>query len=92
VPERRFSPRMSGMDVDAAPVVLVTGASSGIGRASALAFADRGARLLLSSRSPEELEEVAAQCRARGATALVDPADVTDGAAVEALVDTAVAR
>jgi NAD(P)-dependent dehydrogenase (short-subunit alcohol dehydrogenase family) len=82
---------MSGMDVDAAPVVLITGASSGIGRASALAFADRGARLVLASRSADGLDEAAAQCRARGATALVHPVDVTDEVAVQALVDIAVA-
>lgn len=64
--------------------VLITGASSGIGRATAHRLARQGARLVVSSRSAATLDEVAAECRARGATdVLVCPADVGDRAAVE---------
>jgi NAD(P)-dependent dehydrogenase (short-subunit alcohol dehydrogenase family) len=65
-------------------VVLVTGASSGIGRATALAFGAAGARLALVARRRGLLEEVADGARAAGAEALVAPADVTDPAAVAA--------
>lgn len=62
--------------------VLVTGASSGIGRATALELARPGTRLVLVSRSAEALAEVAAECRRAGAEALCAPADVADAAAV----------
>ncbi|MDG4826493.1 SDR family NAD(P)-dependent oxidoreductase [Asanoa sp. WMMD1127] len=70
-------------------VVVVTGASSGIGRATALAFARRGDRLVLSSRSPEALGRIADECRALGAVVRVEPVDINDAAAVRALSDTA---
>jgi NAD(P)-dependent dehydrogenase (short-subunit alcohol dehydrogenase family) len=60
-------------------VVVVTGASSGIGRATALAFASAGARLALVARRRAPLEAVAAEARTE---ALVLPTDVTDRAAV----------
>ena len=71
--------------------VLITGASSGIGRATALELAGRGARLVLVARGRESLEEAAAEVRAAGAqAALVHPADVTDQDALQAAVDEAV--
>lgn len=68
-------------------VVVITGASAGLGRAIAHAFAKRGARIALLARNPEALEAAAAECRALGedlgAVALPIPTDVSDPAAVE---------
>jgi short-subunit dehydrogenase len=72
--------------------VLITGASSGIGRATALAFAAQGARLVLASRSWHALAEVERDCRARGGQVLVVPTDIADPAAVEQLARLAVQR
>jgi NAD(P)-dependent dehydrogenase (short-subunit alcohol dehydrogenase family) len=65
-------------------VVVVTGASSGIGRAAALRIARPGGALALCARSPAPLAEVAAECEAAGASVLHRALDVTDEAAVEA--------
>ena len=70
-------------------VVVVTGASSGIGRATALAFAQAGARVVLAARRQEALEGAAAECRRYGSDALAVPTDVRDRAAVERLADQA---
>ena len=58
--------------------VVITGASSGIGAATAEAFAARRARLVLAARSGEALEKVAARCRSMGSEVLTMPTDVTD--------------
>jgi short-subunit dehydrogenase len=64
-------------------VVVVTGASSGIGRAAALGFAGRGATLGLCARGPEPLEAVASECRAASAEVLAVTLDVGEEKAVE---------
>ncbi len=66
--------------------VIVTGASSGIGRAIAIEFAGRGARLSLASRRGDELDAVATLVRASGGIAAAVPVDVTSDGAVDHLV------
>ena len=72
--------------------VLVTGASSGIGRETALAFAAAGANLVLVARRAKALASVAAQARKFGAQTLVAAADVTQPEAVTACFRKAVKR
>lgn len=71
-------------------VVVVTGATSGVGRATALGFADLGADLVLVARSPDALAEAAEECRTKGVRHGVQvevvPTDMGDPAAVERLV------
>nr|WP_179533192.1 SDR family NAD(P)-dependent oxidoreductase [Nocardioides marinus] len=67
-------------------VVLVTGASSGIGEHTAYAAARAGARLLLVARRADELERVAEAVRGLGAEASTYTCDLTDGDAIDALV------
>jgi NAD(P)-dependent dehydrogenase (short-subunit alcohol dehydrogenase family) len=81
------------LQAGAPETVLVTGASSGIGRATAVELAGRGARLVLVARGREALDETAAEVRAAGAAdVLVHPADVTDEHEVRAAVDATVER
>lgn len=74
-------------------VALITGAVRRIGRATALVLADHGAAVVVNTRSSQgEAETVVAEIEARGGRALVQIADITDEAAVQAMVDAAVAR
>ena len=66
--------------------ILVTGASSGLGAALALAYAGPGVELALGGRNRDRLEEIAAQCRERGAGVELRVVDVTDAAAMGAWI------
>jgi short-subunit dehydrogenase len=68
-------------------VVLITGASSGIGRGLALELARRGAAVGLLARRSDLLQEVVKEIEAHGGKAIALPADVTDANAVRAAVD-----
>ena len=68
-------------------VAVVTGASKGIGKAIASAFAAAGAKVVLAARTRETLEQVAADLRESGAEAMAVPTDVTDAAAVQRLIE-----
>jgi NADP-dependent 3-hydroxy acid dehydrogenase YdfG len=73
-------------------VVAITGASAGIGRECALAFAARGARIAVGARRVDLLEELAATVRASGGEALAMSLDVAERDQVEAFVRGAIAR
>ncbi len=74
-------------------IVLVLGASGGIGKATALMLAARGDHLVLTARGVPRLQELSSECaRAGAASVWVVPADVTDRAAVEAMLDGIVGR
>lgn len=72
-------------------VALVTGGSSGIGRATAVVLAEAGAKVVIASRTAARLDEVAALIRDRGGEALAVPADVTDAAQLDGLLEKATA-
>src|SRR4051794_17132925 len=84
--------RRSLMAPESSKVVLITGASSGIGAAVAREAARRGHRLALTARRADRLEELAEQVRATGTEALAIPADLVDPEAPERIVAAAVER
>jgi NADP-dependent 3-hydroxy acid dehydrogenase YdfG len=73
-------------------VVVVTGASAGVGRAVARAFGQQGAKVALIARTREGLDEAAREIERTGGEALVLPLDVADSAAVFAAADQVAAR
>ena len=76
----------------AGKVVVITGASSGLGEAAARYLSERGAIVVLGARRVERIEALAAEITGNGGQALALATDVTDAAQVQALVDAAVER
>jgi NAD(P)-dependent dehydrogenase (short-subunit alcohol dehydrogenase family) len=74
------------------PVVLITGALTGIGRATALAFAQEGAQLVVSGRREEEGQKLVAELRKLGAEVEFVRSDVRHEAEIRSLVDKTVSR
>src|SRR6202050_4327735 len=74
------------------PVVLITGALTGIGRATALAFAQEGARVVVSGRHDDEGQKLATELRALGAEAEFVRTDVRHEEEVKNLIDQTIAR
>ena len=74
------------------PVILITGALTGIGRASAVAFAKKGAKMVVAGRRDEAGKTLAKELRSFGAEAEFINADVRKEDGVRALVDKTVAR
>jgi len=73
----------------AGKTAVITGASSGIGRAAALEFARRGANVVIAARRSELLEEVARACRERGVQCTTIAADVSVRNECKRLIDSA---
>ena len=73
-------------------VVVITGASSGVGRAAALQFAKHKAILVLAARNEEALENLADECESFNSKVTVVPTDVTDANSVQNLASTAIAN
>ncbi len=71
-------------------VVVLMGASSGIGRETALRFAERGAKVVVSARSEEGLNSLVDEIRSKGGQATAVPAEVTEFEQVKAVTDRAV--
>jgi len=85
-------PGLSRRTLMTTPVVLITGALTGIGRATAMAFAHEGAHLVVSGRREEEGEKLVAELRKLGAEAEFVRSDVRHEDDVRSLVDKTVAR
>ena len=83
---------MSGQGALQGQVAIVTGAGRGIGHAIATAMAREGATVVLAARMRQQLAVIVAAIRESGGTALAIPTDVTQDAAVEAMVEQAIAE
>jgi NADP-dependent 3-hydroxy acid dehydrogenase YdfG len=83
---------LSGQGALQGQVAIVTGAGRGIGHAIAAALAREGAAVVLAARTRQQLAQTAAAIRESGGTALANPTDVTQDAAVEAMVEQAIAE
>lgn len=80
------------MDALAGKIAIVTGASSGIGRATALLFAREGAKLVVTARRQSELDTLIGEIEVSGSEAVAVAGDVKDESLARHLVDTAVSR
>ena len=89
---RFFSPKPSLEKMLSGRIVLITGASSGIGKAAALEIGAAGGTVVLVARGEEKLRETAYEVTALGGTAHVHPCDLTDLLAIDALVSNVLAR
>ena len=92
---RRAAGLLPGVELDsplAGRTVMVTGASSGIGEATARAVAARGGRVILVARRADELARVVAEIEEAGGTAHAYPCDLTDGDAVDRMVEAVLAE
>lgn len=73
-------------------VAIITGAGAGLGRASALLFAEEGAKVVIAEHNPERADRVAGEITAAGGTALAVHVDVSDQEQVRAMTDQAVSH
>src|SRR6266436_6032144 len=85
-------PRLMGDRALSSPVVLITGALTGIGRAAAVIFAQEGARVVVSGRRDKQGQELVAELQALGAEAIFVRTDVRKEEDVRNLVDETVKR
>ncbi len=83
---------MAKSDPYRAKIVVITGASSGFGKGTAIELAKRGACVVLAARNAENLDAVARACEAAGGKALAVPTDVSDPGAVAGLVEETLGR
>lgn len=81
---------MTNVDLVKGKVVVITGASSGVGRAAAVELARHGTTLILAARREQPLREVAAECEELGAKAITVITDVTDATAMKQLAKAAI--
>ncbi len=86
-PDQPDRPTRRGEAMQDPGVVVVTGGSSGVGRAAARAFADRGHPVVVLARGKDSLDATAQELQARGVQALAISVDVTDRAEVDAAAD-----
>src|SRR5436190_21838001 len=73
-------------------VCIITGGGSGIGRATALLFADEGARLVVADKVADRAQAVSSECAGKGADAIAVAANVATSADARRIIETAVGR